>query len=90
MLARQVLSHLPSAGVDRATEHQAVGPAEINVLEHAVGRFFLGQRHLGFKAVSFDPDNLSRLNIPYIFGIDQIQGAGLRGDDIGPIDPSEA
>ena len=77
LLARELAAELAAHPVHRLAEHRAVGPREIDQLEHAAthgpGRE-TGQ--LGDAAV-LDPDELTRLELAGDVGAHQVERAGL-------------
>ena len=76
-LAAEVLAHL----VDVPPEHAAVGAREVDVLEDAVVPGRGGNGRTDSTPVVADDDDLARLDLALVVGVDQVERAGLRGDD---------
>ena len=76
--------------IDGAAEDQAVGPREIDVLEDAVLVRLLGGEMQRFDAGSGDAHHFAGLDFADVFGAEQIERAGFRGDDPGVAEPAEA
>ncbi len=75
--------------VDALAEHIRVGPREIHVLEDAVGRRRRRERVVRLLAVGSDDEHLARLDVADPLGVDQIERAGLRTDDVRVAEPAE-
>src|SRR5258708_5880351 len=76
-LARELLTHLVTALVNRAAEHDRVRSREVNVFEDAVSRLELRQRERRMKPVLIDDQNFAGLHVAQVSGVDQIERAGL-------------
>ena len=76
-LAAERLAHL----VDVAAEDAAVGAREVDVLEDAGVRLLPGERVHGVDAALAHGDDLARLDLALVARVDQVEGAGLGGDD---------
>ena len=74
--------------VDTAAEHVAVGPREIDVLEHALGQRSGGNGLMERRPLADDED-LARLDVAHVRGADQIERAGFRADNPGVAEPAE-
>ena len=81
MLPRQFPAQFAADPVHRLAEDGAVGPGEVHQLEDAAAhRPGLQRPQLGDLAV-LDPHELARGQLADQAGTDQVQGAGLGGDD---------
>ena len=63
-------------------EDVAVRPGEIDVFEDAEPPVHLGDGLLGMEPVLVDQDDFSGFDVADVLGLHQIQGAGLRGQDV--------
>ena len=83
---------LPAEGlphlVDVAAVDPAVGPGEVDVLEHAVVRV-ARERADRLHAPLAQRDDLPWLDLTLVARVDQVERAGLRGDHEGVTDPAE-
>ena len=70
-----------SAEIDVLSENLAVRPGKIDQLKDAVGRLYFRERHQAVQPRLIDDDDFTGLDIPEIFGADQIQCAGLGRHD---------
>src|SRR5438046_3075860 len=71
------------------TRARAVVPRDVSVLEHAKRRLFLRERRLGANSLVADDHHLARLHLADIFGVDEIECAGLRRQDVGAVELAE-
>ncbi len=79
LLARELPAQLAAHPVHRLAEHRAVGPGEVDQLEHAAAhRPGREPRQLGDPAV-LDPDELARLQLAGDVRAEQVERAGLGG-----------
>ena len=75
--------------IDVASFHHAVGSGEIDVLKNTEFLFLLGKGFDTADSVIVDDDDFAGINITNIFRSDDIQGAGFRAQDMGPIDMAQ-
>ncbi len=89
MLGVQLRPEPLADGLDRLAEEQAVRPREVDVLEKA-GRPPLGLERLErVQAADVDHRDLAPLHVAHVLGAQQVEGAGLAGDDPGAVDPAD-
>ena len=86
-LDRRFERKLPAHGVarllHRASEDHAVGPRKIHVLEDAARLRLLRRVEARMHSFRADDDQLARLDLALIGCADQVEGAGLGGEDDG-------
>jgi hypothetical protein len=71
--------------VNILAKNAAVRSGKVDKLKNAEGGA-VGKRELSRPdPIVVDEYDLSRLNVPHVSGPDEIQGTGLRGDDIGVV-----
>jgi hypothetical protein len=87
---RQGPPELLPDGINVSTEDVAVRPRKIDELEDAEASPSLGEGLERPKALLVDDDDFPRFDVSYVFRVNQVEGAGLGGDDIGVIEPSQA
>ena len=87
--ARQQPPEVGAHLVDALAEHFAVGPREVDVLEHAVRQRRRRERADRFQAVRPDDDHLAGLDVAHVGRVDQIERAGLRAHDPRVAEPAE-
>src|SRR5215471_4175282 len=78
--------HLIAASLDRPTEHHAVGPREINVLEDALREARRVKGFDGFQLFAADLDNFSRFDFTHIRGADEIEGTAFGCEHIRAVE----
>ena len=83
--ARELAAEGQAGGENVAAEDLAVGPREVDVLEHALAHRLRRERVEGAQALAVDHEQFPRLDVPHVLGIDEVQGAGLGADDVGPV-----
>ena len=88
-LARQFDADTAAAFVDRGAVDDAVGAREIHMLEDAEARALRLERHGGAQAGVVDGDHLSGQDVAHVFGADDVERAGLGGQDPGLADAAE-
>ena len=88
MLAGEGATEVDADLGDVAALEVAVGPREIDELEDAKRVRLLGAfpRVDGADAVLVDDDDFARLDVADELGLDQVQRAGLAGEDMGGVD----
>ena len=69
--------------VDRLAENERIGTRKVDVFEDAHRMFLRRQRMRRTQTVFVDHDHFARLNVANIGRVDQIEGAGFRGDHPG-------
>ena len=89
MLARQLTAELLAHSVNLMAENGAVRAGEVDEFEDAGGRSHLPEGMKGLQPVLVDDDHLPRFDFANEFGLDQVEGAGLGGDDIGAVELPE-
>jgi hypothetical protein len=62
-------------------EDKTVRPGEVNEFEDALVRLSWRKRFKGLNAIPIDEEDLSRFDLPYEFGTDEIEGTGFRSND---------
>ena len=70
-------------------EDLAVGPREVDVLEDALTDGLGRERTEGAQAVAVDHQQLARLDVPHVLGVDEVEGARLGADDVRAGEPSQ-
>ena len=65
-----------------------IGPGEIDVLEDAEAARLLGEGLDRAQAVAVDDDDLAGLDVAHEAGADDVERAGLRGQDPGVLEPA--
>src|SRR5208282_3445082 len=77
--ARELASHGVAALIDRAPKHQTIGTRKINVFKDAAR--LRRSRGVKARADAFGPndDQLTRLNVAFVGGAEQIKSAGFGG-----------
>jgi len=89
-LARQLGADALARVVDRDALDHRVRPAEVDVLEHAEALARgtpegLGRAHAGLV----DHDEFARLHLALVVGADDVERAGLRGEDPSVVEAAE-
>ena len=88
-LVREFCPHRLAAGIDRAAVHEGIGPGEIDVFEDAgSGR----HRREGLQALDSGLGNdhhLAVLDVAHEAGADDVERAGLGGEDVAPVELAE-
>jgi hypothetical protein len=80
-LARELLAHGDARVVDGEVVEHAVGAGEVDVLEHAEAPGLAA--HLdALQAVLVDDEDLAGGDVADLLGLDQVEGAGLGGDNV--------
>ena len=69
--------------VDAAILHHAIGAGEIDILENAEARRLRGEGEQAAHAAGIDDDHLAGGDVAYVIGTDNVERAGLGGDDVG-------
>ena len=87
--ARQDAAELRAHLVDAAAEDVAVGPREVDVLEHAVRERLRRERLDRPQPAVADDEQLARLDVADVGGANQVERAGLGTDDPGVAEPAE-
>ena len=83
MFARQETpEHFPTF-VDGAAENDAIRPRKIDMLENALLVLFFGREMDGFDARLGDAQHFAGLDFADVLRVEQIEGAGFRGDQPG-------
>ncbi len=88
MLPSQPAAESLPRGRDAPAEHLRVRPGEVDVLEDA-GRRDREREPVRGEAVAREAHDLPRLDVALEFGPDEVEGAGLRGDDRRPLADAE-
>ena len=88
-LAREDAAELGADLVHALAEHVAVGPREVDVLEHAVRERRRRERLQRAQAAVADDQHLARLDVADVGRADQIERAGLGADDAGVAELAE-
>ncbi len=78
-------SHQVTAGLNRASEHDAVRTREINVLENTFGKPRCVQRLDGPQFLTADVNDFARLHLAKVSCADEIERAGLRSKHVGAV-----
>ena len=78
----QPAAHPVAGSVDTGPEDPAVGPAEIDLLEDAEGVARRVGLPNGMERTVLDSQDLARFHVTQIACPDQVEGAGLGGDDV--------
>jgi hypothetical protein len=89
LLDREALPHALAGAVDRLAVDQAVGPREVDVLEDAEPRHRLDVEAVAGQSALVDHHDLAGLDVAHVLGLDQVEGAGLRRQDVGVLPPSD-
>ena len=84
-LAADALARL----VDAGAFDDAVGAGEIDVLEDAEPAVAAVERHQAFDPAGADDDDLAGLDVAHEIGADDVERAGLRGEDPGVAEPAQ-
>ena len=79
------LAHL----VDVAAVHDGIGPGEVDVLEDAGPRRLLRREAERLDAVLGDHHDLAVLDVAHEARADDVEGAGLRGQDVAAVELAE-
>src|ERR1041385_6986352 len=87
--SRQLASHLGADLSDIDAAHDAIRSREINVLEHAKRFFFLAEWPFRANAFVANDDHFARPHLPNVFGVDEIERARFRRQDVSVIEFAE-
>ena len=90
MLAGEVPAEFLAHPVDLSAEDGAVGTGKVDVFEDTGGRGHRAEGMKGLQPVLVDEDHLPRLDFADELGLDEIEGAGLGGDDVGAVEPAKS
>ena len=82
-LAGELAAHLVAALLHPSAVNLAVGAGEVDVLEDAAGLRNAGGVLAAGDAVVGDHDELAGKHVALVFGAEQVEGAGFRGEDDG-------
>ena len=85
MLARQLAAHLHARLADIDAGNGAVGPRKIDILENAKRASRGGERPFRTDAGIVNDHDLARFHFADVFGLNQVQCATLRGEDVGAV-----
>ena len=88
-LLREPLAHADAHAVYLGTGERRVGPREVDVLEDAERLPPLRDRLGRVDALLVDHDELAGTDVALVDGADQVEGAGLGGDDPVVAEPAE-
>ncbi len=80
-LAREMVAHGDPRPVDREVVEDAVGAGEVDVLEHAEAAVVAAQLDAAQAGV-VDDEDLAEGDVADLVGLDEVEGAGLGGDDV--------
>src|SRR4029450_9565058 len=90
MLTRELASHRDAGFADVDAGNGAVGPGKIDVLENAERAARGRKRPFGADAGIGDDHHFARLHFAAVLGLDKVQGATLRGEDVCAVLPTDA
>ena len=62
------------------------GRAEVDVFEHAEGRLLFLEGPFRAKAVLADDQDFARLDFADEFRVNEVEGTGLGGEDVGAVE----
>ena len=82
-LARQLHADILARLIDRLAFDIAVGPREIDVLEHAEALAPRREGPVAGHPLAIQHDDLARLHIAHEFRADDVESTGFRGQDMG-------
>ncbi len=85
-LAGELAAHGLAHVVDRAAVHDRIGPREVDVLEDARPGRLLRREAERLEPVLGDDDDLAVLDVADEAGADDVEGAGLGGEDVAAVE----
>ena len=81
-LERQFATHIVAAGIDGLAIHDGIGTGEVHLLEDAVGALLGGRDTLlGHETLGADAQDLAGTDIAHVLGANDVERAGLGGND---------